>query len=70
MINDFVEVQIRYPYGNERIYPMNRLAVLFTKLTGTRTLSHEDLGIIAKLGFEIRFIAETAGMMGAASGDE
>ena len=46
-------VCIRNVYGNELIYPVCEQAKLFTQLSGRKTLSPADIGVIEKLGFTV-----------------
>ena len=48
-----IKVQVRNVYGNELVYPMCKKAKTFCVLTGTKTLSHWDIGHIKSLGYEI-----------------
>ena len=47
--------QLKQVYGNETIYPVNDIALIFTSLTGKKTLNPSDLSKITQLGFEIEF---------------
>ena len=44
--------RIREAYGNTRAYPVTREAVLLCQLTGTKTLSPQQIPAIRELGFE------------------
>ena len=46
-------VQIKNIYGNERIYPINKTALNFTRLTNSKTLSRSDINTIKELGYKI-----------------
>jgi hypothetical protein len=52
-MTNVITVEIKNNYGNEAIYPVSECAVLFTRLTGKKTLSREDISIIKTLGFMI-----------------
>jgi len=56
-------VCIRNVYGNELIYPVCETAKLFADLTGRKTLSPADIGVIEKLGFTV--VVETPTLGGA-----
>jgi len=47
-------VNIKQVYGNEAIYPACDTSRLFTTLTGRKTLTRHDLGIIRALGYNIQ----------------
>lgn len=59
-----VQVQVRTPYGQIRIYPMNAEARAFCTLIGTKTLSPGDLGIIESLGFVVEYVPSCLGPNG------
>jgi len=48
-----IQVQIKTVYGKEAIYPVCEQGKLFAALTGTKTLSRQNLEMIKALGFEI-----------------
>lgn len=52
-----VIVQIKNVYGNERIYPMNDKAKLFSALVNKVTLSRADIERIKALGFIVKVTA-------------
>ncbi len=52
-----IKVKIRSVYGVRRVYPVCDKARLFTRLTGRKTLSDQDIEIIKSLGFVVE--AET-----------
>lgn len=52
-------VQKKNVYGNELIYPACDDAVMFTKLTGKKTLDMRDISTIKALGYEIAIKQET-----------
>jgi hypothetical protein len=51
-------VQRRDSYGTVRVYPVNATAELFTRLTGRKTLSPADLGLIELLGYEVEWVPQ------------
>lgn len=51
-------VQRRDSYGTVRIYPVNDTAKLLARLTGRKTLSPEDLGLIELLGFQVEWVPQ------------
>jgi len=54
-----IRVQIRNVYGIETVYPACPLAVKFTHLTGTKTLTADKLRVIQQMGVEIEVVAPT-----------
>ena len=46
-------IEVRSVYGNELIYPRNKVAEVFAKIAGKKTLSNTDLLDIERLGFVI-----------------
>lgn len=48
-----ITVQVRDVYGVAKIYPVCETAQLLAALTGCKTLRHQDLEIIKKLGYSI-----------------
>ena len=54
-------VCIRNVYGNELIYPVCEQAKLFTQLSGRKTFSPADIGVIEKLGFTVLVETPTLG---------
>lgn len=52
-MNTKVIVEIKSVYGREVIYPVNTNAELFTALTGTKTLSRDNIAKIKALGFTV-----------------
>lgn len=49
-----IEVEVRNVYGRPAIYPLNEAARLAAEMKGTKTLTQNDLRILAKLGHRIR----------------
>ena len=52
-----LEVKIKNIYGNETIYPANKLAETFAKLLGKTTLTLQDISHIKETGIEIQVIS-------------
>lgn len=52
-LHQVVAVEVKSIYGQDKIYPANLPAHIFTSLTGTKTLSLRDLNNIQALGFEV-----------------
>ena len=46
-----ITVLVKSVYGQEKIYPVCKKALLFAELTGTKTLSRSDIAVIKDLGF-------------------
>lgn len=59
-----VRVIVRSAYGVERIYPVCDNANLFTSLTGQKTLTHETIKAIRKLGFTVTVVPQTVPSIG------
>ena len=53
MAKPTVTVEARQVFGGFMIYPVDANAVLFTLLTGKKTLSVRELTTIEGLGFEV-----------------
>ena len=51
-----IKIQFRNSFGMERIYPVCETAYQFTKLTGHKTMSREELKVIKTLGYEIEIV--------------
>ena len=49
-----IQVEVKHPYGTERIYPVCETSKIFSRLAKTETLSRHDLEAIKKLGYEIQ----------------
>jgi len=54
-----IQVTIRNVYGNELIYPACDKAEAFAHLTGKKTLSHNNVETIKRLGYKVEVIAPT-----------
>lgn len=54
-----VRVIVRSAYGVERIYPVCDNANIFTRLTGQKTLSNENIKAIRELGFTVTVVPQT-----------
>lgn len=48
-----IQIEIRSQYGNTVAYPACQAAKLFTRISGTKTLSAQALKDIQALGFDI-----------------
>jgi hypothetical protein len=46
-------IELRDVYGETKAYPANEQAKLFAAMLGTKTLTHEKLCLIERLGFTI-----------------
>lgn len=54
-----LRVIVRNTYGVERIYPACDTANIFTRLTGQKTFSHENIETIQQLGFKFIVVPQT-----------
>ena len=54
-----IKVQVREVYGNPTVYPACPQALLFARIAGTKTLTHEKLCLIEALGYTIEAEAPT-----------
>lgn len=52
-MNNILSVRITKNYGREAIYPANEIGETFTRLTGNKTLSRDDIANIKNLGFTV-----------------
>ena len=52
-----IDLEIKYVYGTERLYPMNDAANKFAMLLGRKTLTREDVKTLRDIGLVIKFIA-------------
>ena len=52
-MNLIVEVKIKNIYGEDRIYPVNHMALEFIKLIGKKTFSNANISTIKQMGYEI-----------------
>ena len=48
-----IQIEIRTQYGNTLAYPVCQAAKLFSRISGTKTLSAQALKDIQALGFDI-----------------
>jgi hypothetical protein len=48
------EVEPRTNYGTTHLYPINAVAKLFARLVGRKTLTMDELRVIAALGYTIK----------------
>jgi hypothetical protein len=53
MTKQIVQVTVRNVYGKETVYPANSLAEKLANLSGKKTFTHRDLGLIESMGFVI-----------------
>jgi hypothetical protein len=49
-----ITVKVTKNYGVEAIYPADKTAELFARLTGTKTISRSAIETIKNLGFEVK----------------
>jgi hypothetical protein len=56
--NNSIIVKIKNVYGTQRIYPICDKAKLFAALTGTKTLSKDNINNIKALGYQIDLEAQ------------
>lgn len=54
MENKVVIIEVRNVYGNQNHYPVCDTGKLFLKLTGTKTLSLDQLKTIKALGYDLQ----------------
>lgn len=54
MDNREVLVRVKAQYGQDRIFPANPTAVLFSRLIDQKTFTQRDLQLIEQLGYTIR----------------
>lgn len=52
-MNTQLLIELRDVYGEIKAYPVNETAVLFAEMLGTKTLTHQKLCLIERLGFTI-----------------
>jgi len=53
-MNDIFLIKIRNVYGNRMIYPVNALALSFSRLTGKKTFNKGEIDIIKDIGFKVQ----------------
>ena len=53
-MNDIFLIKIRNVYGNRMIYPVNDLALSFSKLIGKKTFNKGEIDIITDIGFKVQ----------------
>ena len=53
-MNDIFLIKIRHVYGNRMIYPVNDLALAFSKLIGKKTFNKVELDFIKDIGFKVQ----------------
>ena len=54
--NNKVKIRVKNVYGTDFLYPANKQAVKFLKLTGSKTFTQRHLEAIQDLGFEVEAI--------------
>tara|TARA_B100000586_G_scaffold163419_1_gene119125 strand:- start:1470 stop:1664 length:195 start_codon:yes stop_codon:yes gene_type:complete len=47
-------IKIRHVYGNRMIYPVNDLALSFSRLIGKKTFNEGEINIIQDIGFKVQ----------------
>ena len=52
--NPTITIAVKNVYGNERNYPACDTAKLFCELTGSKTLTIDQLNVIERLGYSIK----------------
>lgn len=52
-MDNTITVSIKHPFGQERIYPVCPTARAFCELTGTKTLSRQNIKSIKALGYAV-----------------
>jgi len=53
-MNDLFLIKIRHVYGNRMIYPVNDLALSFSRLIGKKTFNEGEINIIQDIGFKVQ----------------
>jgi hypothetical protein len=53
----FITVQVRNVYGNDLVYPYDDTALMFARLTSSKTFSQANLQTIKALGYSIHVAA-------------
>jgi len=53
-MKDLFLIKIRNVYGNRMIYPVNDLALSFSRLMGKKTFSKGEIDIIKDIGFKVQ----------------
>lgn len=48
-----ITVKIKNVFGHERIYPVCPQAKLFAQISGHKTLTRTDIGLIKQLNYEV-----------------
>lgn len=52
-MEDLIVMEARTSYGNERLYPANRMAERFAELLEAKTLTRDQLKILREAGFRV-----------------
>ena len=55
-MENVLEFYIKHSFGNERIYPANKVARIFRSIAGTETLATSDLTAAKALGFTVSHV--------------
>jgi hypothetical protein len=53
-MNNIFLIKIKNVYGNRMIYPVNDLALSFSRLMGKKTFNKGEIDIIKDIGFEVQ----------------
>ena len=60
MKQPIIELQIRFRYGRDLIYPVNETAFTVLKLMQPKkTFAQEDLKVLEELGFKIEWVPQS-----------
>jgi hypothetical protein len=52
-------VEVKYPFGERRVYPLCSKALLFAEVANTTTLTDDAISAIKDLGYTFKVEAET-----------
>lgn len=53
-----IQIEVKNVYGNTQVYPVCANAKHFAQIAGTKTLTHQTLILIEKLGYEIENVTK------------
>lgn len=53
-----MKVRVKNQYGQDRVFPADPVAVLFSRIIGQKTFTHRDLTLIEELGYRIEQVME------------
>jgi hypothetical protein len=60
LMDNVIQVQVKSVYGNQRIYPMNRVAQQFADLLGTKTFPPATIAGLRDMGYTVeQVLSET-----------